>query len=278
MFQLLKKRRRARLRRQPFPPKWLEIIEQNVSYYRLLTDIEREDLRGLVQVFLGEKNFEGCGGLEITDEIRVTIAAHACILLLRREHDDYSGLKSVVVYPGSFLVKTQVKTQETGPEGVVAEFMEARSGEAWSHGTIILAWDAVRHCASDPEAGHNVVLHEFAHQLDQQDGSFNGAPLLRKASEYVSWARVLRREYRSLSRDVEMDFPTVIDEYGAKDPAEFFAVITECFFTNPVLLRANHPQLYKELKRFYRQDPAARMETHVEEGPRLPESGRQGPQ
>ena len=240
----------------PFPAAWLRILQERVRYYRLLSDGEKTELRKLIHVFLAEKRFEGCGGLEITDEIRVTIAAQACILLLNREHDYYAGLHSVLVYPSWY----RAPAQFVDPLGVVHEGEQHRLGEAWLRGSIVLAWDEVRQDARDFEDGYNVTLHEFAHQLDQQDGSFDGAPLLQKSSHYRSWARVLRNEYDALTRAAERGQETLIDQYGATDPAEFFAVVTEAFFEMPRALNEEHPELYSELKKFYRQDTLARLD------------------
>ena len=227
-----------------------------MPYYHLLADDEQADLRQLIRVFLAEKKFEGCSGLEITDEIRITIAAQACILLLNREHDYYAGLHSVLVYPSSYLAPAKF----VDPVGVVHEGDESRLGEAWLRGAIILSWDEVRQDAADFDDGYNVTLHEFAHQLDQQDGSFDGAPLLEKSSHYRSWARVLMEEYQALGRAAERGQETLIDQYGATDPAEFFAVVTEAFFEMPKALNEKHPELYAELKKFFRQDTLARLE------------------
>ncbi len=253
MLRFLKNMRRKRICSHPFPEAWRKIIEANAPYYRCLSPEDRKELQGHVQILVHEKNFEGCGGLEMTDEIRVTIAAHAAILLLYLDHDYYSGLQSIVVYPSSFLVKTETP----GPSGLVTERNEMHAGEAWHHGTIVLAWDEVQHSAADIHDGHNVVLHEFAHHLDQQDGHCDGAPLLSEPSRYISWARILGKEFDLLSNAAARQKPTLLDQYGATNPAEFFAVVTECFFENPILLREKHPELYEELKSFYHQDPAA---------------------
>ena len=144
--------------------------------------------------------------------------------------------------------------------GVVHEGEESRLGEAWLRGAIILSWDEVRRDARDFDDGSNVTFHEFAHQLDQQDGSFDGAPLLEKSSHYRSWARVLMKEYQALGRAAERGQETLIDPYGATEPAEFFAVVTEAFFEMPKALNEEHPELYAELKKFYRQDTLARLD------------------
>ncbi len=257
MFGRLRKWRRQRLEKLPFPAEWLGILQERVPYYRLLSPEEQVELRKLIRVFLAEKMFEGCGGLEMTDEIRVTIAAQACILLLNREHDYYAGLRSILVYPSSYSAPAEF----VDPVGIVHEGAEGRLGEAWLRGAVILSWDDVRRGSADSEDGHNVTLHEFAHQLDQEDGSFDGAPVLEKVSHYRSWAHVLLKEYKALREAANLGQETLIDQYGATNPAEFFAVITEAFFERPKALKEKHPELYEELRKFFRQDPLARLET-----------------
>ena len=251
MFGLFRNRKREKLRTQPFAAEWLAILERNVPLYRSLPPEDRRELQGHIQVFLSEKEFEGCGGLEMTDEIRVTIAAQACILLLHRETDYYPGLYTILVYPSAYVAQARKRS----PGGFVTEGPEARLGEAWEHGPVILSWDDVRAAADDARAGHNVVLHEFAHKLDEEDGADDGVPALPRGM-YVAWARVIGREYEQLRRDAETGRPTVLDKYGAQNPTEFFAVATEAFFTRPALLRRRHPELYDELADFYQQDPA----------------------
>lgn len=253
MFKWLKHRRRLAIRRRPVPPEWQAIIERNVPYVARLPAEDRAELLGHVQVFLAEKHFEGCAGLQITDEIRVTIAAQACVLLLHREDDYYPRLISILVYPATYLVKGSRRTED----GLVEDSAEARLGESWERDVVVLAWDSVRFGAADVHDGHNVVLHEFAHQLDQEDGTSDGAPILPRRSMYVAWARVLGDEFGRLVREAERNHRGLIDEYGATNPAEFFAVATETFFEKPVRLRSKHRELYEQLRLFYRQDPAA---------------------
>jgi MtfA peptidase len=252
MFAWLRRRRRAAVRRRPIPDEWRALIDRNVPYVGRLTPEDRAELFGHVQVFLAEKHFEGCGGLELTDEVRVTIAAQACVLLLHRETDDYPNLTSILVYPTTYVVREGRRTAE----GLVAEGPQARLGESWSRDVVVLAWDSVLSGAADIHDGHNVVLHEFAHQLDQEGGGGDGAPALPRRSMYVAWARVLGHDFDQLVRDVAHHHRTLIDRYGATNPAEFFAVVTETFFEKPRELRARHPELYALLKDFYRQDPA----------------------
>jgi MtfA peptidase len=253
MFNFFKQRRRDRVRSQPFSPAWLTTIQTNVPIFNCLPQADQRELQGHIQVFLAEKFFEGCGGLELTDEIKVTVAAQACLLLLHRDSDYYPRLITILVYPHAYVAKTI----EPIGGGVALEGETARLGEAWKDGVVVLSWDDVRQGASDLHDGHNVVLHEFAHQLDQEDGSADGAPILEHHSQYVTWARVLSDEYDQLRRDTEQGRTDVLDEYGATNPAEFFAVVTECFFEKPNQLRRKHPQLYEELKAYYRQDPAS---------------------
>jgi len=255
MFSLFKKTRRSKLRAAPFPLEWLRILQRNVSLYRRLPPEDQRELQGHIHVFLAEKEFEGCGGLEITDEIRVTIAAQACILLLHRETDFYPALHTILVYPSGYVAEAQTYL----PGGIVTEGPQPRLGEAWQHGPVVVAWDEAQANAADVRDGHNVVFHEFAHKLDEEDGVEDGAPDLPRRSMYVAWARVLGREYRRLRRDAEAGRPTVLDAYGAENTAEFFAVATESFFTKPLQLLQRHPALYRELAEFYRQDPARLM-------------------
>ena len=256
---LLKQRRRKKLLATPFPPEWKQIIEARIPLFNRLSEPDQRELEGHIHVFLAEKRFEGCGGLKLTDEMKVCIAAQACLLLLHRDSDYYPGLRSILVYPSTYFVKS---ARQAGT-GVIEENHEARLGEAWHSGAVVLAWDSVLGGTSNPADGHNVVLHEFAHQLDFEDGRADGAPLLgsdtpfwRRRNRYATWAKVLSAEYEQLRIKAEKEQRSVLDSYGATNPAEFFAVITEAFFEKPAQLRQKHPELYQELKEFYRQDPA----------------------
>lgn len=248
MFQ---SRRRSMLTAVPFPDTWKAILEKNVSLYRHIPHPLRAQLHDDIQIFLGEKRFEGCGGLEITEEIVVTIAGQACMLLLNRENRDYPGLSTILVYPGAYVARQFVSLGDASIEDE-----SVRAGESWTRGVVVLAWDHVRQGAMDFHSGHNVVLHEFAHQLDQEDGRADGAPILEKRSDYVAWARILGREYENLRDNVQHHGKSIIDEYGALNPAEFFAVATETFFEKPKVLKKRKPELYDELKEYYRVDPA----------------------
>ena len=247
-----KRRRRRKLRARPFPPEWLEVLGRNLPYYRLLTPDEQAQLQGHVQVFLGEKRFEGCGGLEMTDEIRVTIAAQACILLLNRRTDYYPRMESIFVYPHGY------EAEERHVYGEPPHAVSQRLGESWYRGPVVLSWDDSRKGAADIRDGQNLVFHEFAHQLDSETGATDGAPVLPERSLYLAWARVLSREYERLSDDLDRHRKTVLDGYGETSPAEFFAVATEAFFERPAALKRRHREMYDLLAAFYHQDPAAR--------------------
>jgi Mlc titration factor MtfA (ptsG expression regulator) len=248
----LRRRRRTKVRARPFPAEWSTIIERNVPYVGLLDEPDRSELRAHIQVFLDEKRFEGCGGAVIDDEVRVTIAAQACILLLHRDTDYYPLMRTIVVYPTAYTATTTRRRN-----GIVyEEGPRVRLGESWYRGAVILSWEDVKWGAACVDDGENVVLHEFAHQLDDEAGRGDGAPALARRSMYVAWARVLGREYADLSHRIARHAHTDIAPYAAESPAEFFAVVTEAFFEKPVQLRSRHPELYEQLAMFYQQNPA----------------------
>lgn len=252
------RRRRKRIKARPFPAAWEAILERTVPYFRCLTPEDQDELRGHIQVFLDEKRFEGLGKppVQITDEVRVTIAAQACMLLLRRETDYYPSLRSILVYPSRYVAPAR---QQIGA-GLVLEGANVRAGESWHRGSVVLSWSDVQAGVADPCDGQNVVIHEFAHQLDGESGSVEGAPPLASGSMYAAWARVFQREYNSLVTDLRGGRPTVLGSYAATNPAEFFAVATEVFFERPWDLKGRHPELYEKMREFFRQDPADRYE------------------
>jgi len=245
---------RWRLRRalaRPLAPGQLAIIERNVGQYRGMGPERRVELQHLVKHFLHHKTFVGCGGLEVTEEMRVTIAAQACLLLLGRPSKVYPGLHAVLVYPGAFLAPRN----EVDAAGVVTATRQDLLGESWGDGRVILSWEHVRRAGNPAEGTHNVVLHEFAHQLDSESGSTNGAPFLGSAERYRSWSATLARDFALLRRDTAWGYRDVLDPYGATNPAEFFAVATETFFELPHALAARHPALYAEFQAYFRVDP-----------------------
>jgi len=250
---LFKKWRRKRLGNREFPEAWLHIIEKNVPLYGRLPAEDKAELRRHILVFIGEKRFEGCRGLKITDEIKVIIAAQACILLLHRKTDYYPGLSTILVYPRAFIIH---RTEHL-PGGVVSEEPQELLGESWHRGPVVLSWDDVKHDTADINDGHNVVFHEFAHQIESTGGERDGTAILKSKSRYIAWARVLQKDYEELRRATVQNRATFLNKYGATNPEEFFAVVTEFFFEKPRELKAIHPRLYDELRQFYQQDPAS---------------------
>jgi len=235
------------------PDTWYGIVEHNVPLARSLTPDERARLLRLVQVFLADKHFEGCGGLTLTEEMKVTIAAGACLLLLHLEGPCYPTLRTVLVYPHGF-VPTLASPPRTGE---IAQPPVPEMGESWRDGVVVISWDDTVRGARNPADGENVVLHEFAHQLDAEDGVTDGVPILAPGA-LRTWGRVLSAEYERLRQDAAHDRPSALDSYGASNRAEFFAVATETFFEKPDQLEREHPELYGQLHQFYRQDPARR--------------------
>jgi len=240
--------RRRKVIHIEFPEAWLVYLKNNVPLYDRLPNSLQKELQQHIKIFIDEKEFEPCGELEeLDDEMRVTIAANACILLLNKKTPYYSKLRSVLVYPGAY--------KASGGDGVFFG-EEARSGESWDTGSVVLSWDGVKRSCGDPKDGQNLVLHEFAHQLDQRDGVADGAPELESAGAYRAWARVFGKHYAELREKVEHGKNTVLDEYGAENAAEFFAVATETFYERPEMLEREKPELYAQLKSFYKVDPA----------------------
>ncbi len=244
-------RRRRLLRQQPFPEAWRQILRRHLPYYRRLPPDLQMQLKKHMQIFLAEKVFVGCDGLTVTEEMRVTIAAQACLLLLNRPTDYYPQLSQILIYPSAFVVNRA----QTDAAGLVSDQARVLSGESWQQGQVILSWHDTVVGAHDPDDGRNVVLHEFAHQLDQENGQANGSPRLARNEHYPRWAAVLAAEFAQLQAKARQGIPSLIDGYGASNPAEFFAVVTEHFFEQPAELASQHPALYQEFRQFYRVDP-----------------------
>ncbi len=245
---LWRSHRRWRLRQQPFPLAWRRILRRRVPQVaRLPADLQLR-LKGLMQVFLAEKAFIGCAGLAVTDEMRVTVAAQACLPLLGHTRGYYPKLTQVLLYPGAFVVNRPFNA----PGGVVQDQRRALLGESWSEGQVILSWADVVNGAAVPDDGRNVVVHEFAHQLDQVKGVANGAPWMPSRRDRERWAAVMGQAYAELRQALAQGGPPpLLDPYGATDPAEFFAVASEAFFEQGALLQQRHPALYGELAAYY---------------------------
>jgi Mlc titration factor MtfA (ptsG expression regulator) len=257
LFAWLRRRRREKTRSEPFPAQWLRYLQDNVPAYRSLSEAEQLKLQGDVRVFIAEKIWEGCGGLEVTDEMKVTVAGLACLLVVAMKDEYFDRVQSILLYPEGF----KVPEQEAAGANVVLEGEGEHLGEAHYRGPVILSWaellDDVRH----PGRGKNLVLHEFAHELDMLNGAVDGTPPLADDRLARRWRKVMTAEYNRLLDEAEDGRPTLLDDYGTKNEGEFFAVATECFFERPVEMSQRHRRLYEILRDYYRQDPAAR--THV---------------
>ena len=244
--------RRARLTARPFPKGWRTLLRRRMPLYHRLPWPQQQQLQRHVQVLLGTVPFIGCRGQAITDEVRVLVAAQAALLLLGRPAGSFRGLRQVLVYPGPFVVDRPVT------EGhIVQDARRVLVGESWQQGQLILSWPDVLAGAADAHDGHNVVIHEFAHQLDQETGVANGAPYLGRGDGQAQarWATVLGQAFDDLRQALARGDATLIDPYGTTDAGEFFAVVSELFFERPVDLHARHPALYAELSGYFRCDP-----------------------
>jgi MtfA peptidase len=236
----------------PAPLWWRSVIHELVPLSRRLSPSQRELLLHKTQDLVQGCRWEGCGGLRLTEDMRVVIAAHACLLVLEHPGDPYPEVDEILVYPGTFQPRRFSWTPSADPARELPAL-----GESWRHGVVILAWDSAVAGASDPHDGQNVVIHEFAHQLDTTGGPADGTPRLPDATALSSWTAMLERDFERLCREAESGMQGVLDHYGATDHAEFFAVATEAFFERPAELQQERPQLYDALRRYYRQDPGA---------------------
>jgi len=225
-----------------------------VAHYRHLSPGEQARLRDELRVFVAEKNWEGCGGLQVTEEMKVTIAAQACLMTLGLDGEPFRDVLSVLIYPAGYSVP-----QERWHSGWSIAGESARLGESWYRGPVILSWAEIEDDSRHPGYGNNLIWHEFAHQIDMLDRSTNGTPPLETREARRQWHDVMTSEFEQLKSDARAGRSTVLDTYGAESEAEFFAVATECFFDAPAELRSEHPRLYELLSGYYRQDPAARI-------------------
>jgi Mlc titration factor MtfA (ptsG expression regulator) len=255
MFDAFRRWRRNRIieRAQIDPELWRRTLEQ-LPFLDGLTDGERERLRRTVILFLHSKSIHGAGGLALDAEMPLLIAAQACILILNLDIDYYDGWVEIIVYPDEFLPKFEYMDED----GVVHTDHAPRAGEAWLQGPVILSWADVALLADGD--GVNVVIHEFAHKLDMLNGDANGYPPLHAGMSRHAWAGAFEAAYADFSRRVDAGEETAIDPYAAESPAEFFAVMSEAYFETPRVVLAEYPGIYAQLKEFYRQDPAARLQ------------------
>ncbi len=247
--------RRHRMRRERyeagFLPEWRDVLSTRMGHWKLLDDQERARLEQLALTIVAEKDWEAANGFELTDEIMVVIAGQAALLALGLPDDAYRGVHSILVHPTTLVVR--------GPHsqvaGLVSDTPMPVLGQAVDRGPVVIAWDTALDEARHPGRGHNVVFHEFAHKLDMLDGSVDGTPPLATREQYDEWVRVCTGTYRRVEAGRG---GRSLRPYAGVNPGEFFAVATEAFFDAPADLRHEHPDLYRVLVGFYRQDPAAR--------------------
>lgn len=236
--------RRAKWMRMRLSDEARQAITGDFRIFKKLPHDLRDELEGLMHVFLYEKSFEACGGMkEVTKHMQYVIAAQACLLLVNRKHDFYRKLRSIILYPTAYKVRN-----EHGQQHI-------RLGESWQSGSVVLAWESVVAGGKNQNDGSHVALHEFAHQLDQADGAADGVPELIHTGSYRNWSAAFSNAFSRFKRKLEKGRRTVIDPYGATNPAEFFAVATETFYEKPKQLNEHYPEVYEELREYYRVDP-----------------------
>lgn len=251
IVQWWRNRRRRRLLAAPAPAGWAEILRDNVWQFWHLSPESQRRLLDITRVLIGEKFWEGCGGLKLTDEIRVTIAGQAGLMLLGWANRYFDQLRTVLVYPDTYVVPEKKQL----PGGIVEESYGVRLGEAWQRGPVILSWENVNRGDHASGRDGNVIIHEFAHILDTASDTFNGTPPLDSSEQYRTWRDVMTSEFRRLQKAAQHAVPTLLDQYGTQNEAEFFAVAVECFFEQPAALAAEHSRLYNLLSDYFGQDP-----------------------
>ena len=243
--------KRKLIKAKPFKKEWRKIIQQRMPYFRKMPADLQLQLKQHIQVFIAEKEFVGCNGVVITDEIKITIAAQACLLLLNRKTNYYPKLQTILVYPSAFVKQQQTRSGD----GVYFTQKLVLAGESWDFGKVVLSWQDTLEGAEIPDDGRNVVIHEFAHQLDQEDGSANGAPILDSGQSYQCWSTIFSEQFELLKKQANTGARSLFDYYGATNPAEFFAVATEVFFEQSKQFNHQHPKLYRQLTQYYKVDP-----------------------
>ena len=254
LLRWIRARRRRRLTAEPFPTEWTRILERGLPWYADLTAAEQARLKADLRTLVAEKNWEGCGGLVLTDEMRVATAATAALLLLGLEHDFYPNVHSILIYPTGY----RAPTRSVRPDGIVTEELSPRLGEAWLDGPVVLSWSDLQRGNQHGRDGRNLVLHEFAHKLDMLDGRVDGLPPAVSPSQHAAWQEVLTSAQRELMQRLAQGRPPLLTPYPPDDPAELFAVASECFIEQPDALCRHYPKLYGMLRDYYRQDPARR--------------------
>ena len=252
MLNFFKRRRRQRVLREASIDEaaWHREL-QSYSFTRALSTDESARLRQWVILFLAEKPINGAGNLNIDNGARLAIAIQACMLILNLDLDWYKTWTEVILYPGEFVAHSEA----VDDAGVVHVVEEPMSGQSWEHGTVVLSWRDVQQAGG----GYNVVMHEFAHQIDMLNGDANGFPPLHKEMSRALWAAAFNKAYEHFCKRVDDWEDTAFDEYAAESPGEFFAVMSEAFFEIPLAVQGEYPDVYAQLAQFYRQDPAQRL-------------------
>jgi hypothetical protein len=254
LFSWLKKRRRQRILAEPVPSSWQEIMLDKFAPYASLSEKERGRLVDDMRIFIAEKEWEGCGGLELTDEMRVTVAAHACRMILELDVDYFRQVQTILIYPAGFKTPQQLPLLPgLALEGGKSDVL----GQSVHRGPVLLSWKEVVDDLGNAGEGKNLIYHEFAHKLDMLNGEADGIPPIDDAGLVERWLEIMPAELKRLRRAAAAGRDTLLDSYGAENEVEFFAVASECFFQLPRDMRLKHPQLYAILSEFYRQDPAA---------------------
>ena len=248
----MRRARREKLFKTPLDANRIAVLEKYVTIYSKLPSALREELHGHINIFLDEKTFIGNAGVEITDEIRVIVGGNACLLLLQGNKRRFTGFSSILIYPNAYVAP------EVQHDGLITtEQPSTRAGESWVRGPIVLSWADILSGSVNAEDGHNVVIHEFAHKLDEQSGHMNGLPMLRNPSHYREWNKILSEEYNALHERAKRGENKVLDQYGTVSPAEFFAVASESFFEKSMQMKKRLPELYEQLRTFYNVDPVS---------------------
>ena len=255
MKWLERRRIRYTLSHHPIPHKAWEALMRNAPVFRGMSAVERAHLRELTALFLQRKTLSGVQGLELSTEMVLAVAAQACLPILKLGLDYYDGWVEIVIYPGAFLVAGECADEA----GIVSYQEHALSGESWERGPVVLSWDDVAADLDSVSPVRNVVVHEFAHKLDMLNGDANGMPPLHSSMVRQQWTNVFSNAFEHLQSQLERNHHPDINPYAATNPAEFFAVASEYFFTDPQLLQRHFPAVYEQMVLFYRQNPAQRM-------------------
>jgi len=253
IFSWFRKRRRRKLLAKPFPHDWHAVLERNVQHYGRLDSHEQLKLCDDLRILVAEKTWIGIDDLIVTDEMKVTVAAQASLLLLHIDHDYFARTDEIILHPTSYQT-----AQRYGRAGMIVDASPDVLGQAYYRGPVVLSWASALAGGRDEDDGRNLVLHEFAHKLDMADDSSDGTPVLNNRGQYKKWVEVMTQAFNQLCDRTDRRKATLLDKYGSTNEAEFFACVTECFFEKPKKLREKHRDLYDVLREYYKQDPESR--------------------